>query len=149
NAVRHTQAASEWTGAARLIADYSFSLTIDEQTQTMQALLRAFPRVAEHPEPAVVHATVDLAPGSLDEAAAHLAVAETCDQTAAPDRQRRLQVAIASLKLSLARRRGHCAGVLEQAKFVASPLSGHSDEDITLGSELRAMALMNLGIVEA
>ena len=149
DAVRHTQAAGDWPGAARLLTDYSFSLTLDGQTQTMQALLRAFPRGADHPELAVVHATVDLVQGRLDEAAAHLAVAETYAQTAPPDRQRRLQVAIASLKLSLARRRGHFAGVLEQAKFVASPLSGQSDEDITLGSELRAVALMNLGIVEA
>jgi len=149
DAIRHTQAAGDWTGAARLLADYSFSLTLDGQTQTIEALLQAFPRGADHPELAVVHATVDLVQGRLDEAAAHLAVAETYAQTAPPDRQRRLQVAIASLKLSLARRRGHFAGVLEQAKFVASPLGGQSDEDITLGSELRAVALMNLGIVEA
>ena len=45
--------------------------------------------------------------GRLDEAAAHLAVAETHAKTVPPDRQRRLRVAIAALKLSLARRRGH------------------------------------------
>jgi LuxR family transcriptional regulator, maltose regulon positive regulatory protein len=55
----------------------------------------------------------------LDEAAAHLAVAETHAETAPPDRQRRLRVAIASLKLSLATRRGHLAGVAEQARFLA------------------------------
>ena len=58
-------------------------------------------------------------------------------------------MAIASLKLSLARRRGHLAGVIEQARFLASPVTGQSDEDIALGSDLRAVALMNLGIVEA
>ena len=149
DAIRHTQAAGDWPGAARLLADYSFSLTLDGQTQTIQALLRAFPPGADHPELALVHATVDLVQGRLDEAAAHLAVAETYAETAPPDRQRRLQVAIASLKLSLARRRGHLAGVLEQAKFLASPVTGQSDEDIALGSDLRAVALMNLGIVEA
>ena len=87
--------------------------------------------------------------GRLDEAAAHLAVAETYAETAPPDRQRRLRVAIASLKLSLARRRGHLAGVIEQVRFLASPVTGQSDEDIALGSDLRAVALMNLGIVEA
>ena len=111
--------------------------------------MQAFPPGADHPELALVHATVDLIQGRLDEAAAHLAVAETYAETAPPDRQRRLQVALASLKLSLARRRGHLAGVLEQAKFLASPVTGQSDEDIALGSELRAVALMNLGIVEA
>ena len=44
----------------------------------------------------------DLVQGHLDQAAAHLAVAETYAETALPDRQRRLWVAIAPLKLSLA-----------------------------------------------
>ena len=149
DAIRHTQAAGDWPGAARLLADHSFSMTLDGQAQTIQALVRAFPPGADHPELALVHATVDLVQGRLDEAAAHLAVAETYAETAPPDRQRRLQVAIASLKLSLARRRGHLAGVIEQAKFLASPVTGQSDEDIALGSDLRAVALMNLGIVEA
>jgi len=147
--IRHTQAAGDWLGAARLLADHSFSMTLDGQTQTIQALLRAFPPGVDHPELALVHATVDLLQGRLDEAAAHLAVAERYAETAPPDRQRRLHVAIASLKLSLAGRRGHFAGVIEQAKFLASPVTGQSDEDIALGSDLRAVALMNLGIVEA
>ena len=149
NAIRHTQAAGDWPRAARLLADYSFSMTLDGQTQTIQALLQVFPPGADHPELALVHATVDLVQGRLDNAVAHLAVAETYAARAPADRQRRLQTAIASLKLSLARRRGHFAGVLEQAKFLASPVTGQSDEDIALGSELRVVALMNLGIVEA
>jgi LuxR family maltose regulon positive regulatory protein len=91
----------------------------------------------------------DLAQGHLDEAAAHLAVAEAHAETAPPDRRRRLRVAVASLQLALARRRGHLAGVIEQAGFLASPVSGQSDEDIALGSDLRAVALMNLGTAEA
>jgi LuxR family transcriptional regulator, maltose regulon positive regulatory protein len=149
DAIRHTQAAGEWSDAARLLADYSFSLTLDGQTQTIQALLQAFPPGADHPELALVHATVDLVQGRLGDAAAHLAVAETYAETAPPDRRLRLEVAVASLKLSLARRRGDFAGVLEQAKFLASPVTGESDEDIALGSDLRVVALMNLGIVEA
>ena len=148
-AIRHTQAAGDWADAARLLADHSFSLTLDGQAQTMQALLRAFPPGADHPELALVRAMGDLAQGRLDEAAAHLAVAETHAETAPPERQRRLQVAIASLQLSLARRRGHLAGVIEHVRFLDSPVSGPSDEDIALGSDLRAVALMNLGTAEA
>jgi LuxR family maltose regulon positive regulatory protein len=149
NAVRHTQAAGDWADAARLLADHSFSLTLDGQAQTMQALLRAFPPGADHPELAVVRAMGDLAQGRLDEAAAYLAVAETYAEAAPPGRQRRLRVAVASLQLSLARRRGHLAGVIEQARFLASPVTGQSDEDIALGSDLRAVALMSLGTAEA
>ncbi len=149
DAIRHTQAAGDWPGAARLLADHSFSMTLDGQAQTIQALLQAFPPGADHPELALVRAGSDLAQGRLDEAAAYLAVAETYVETAPPDRQHRLQVAIASLKLSLARRRGHLAAVIEQVKFLASPVTGESDEDIALGSDLRAVALMNLGTAEA
>ena len=148
-AIRHTQAAGDWPDAARLLADHSFSLTLDGQAQTMQALVRAFPPGADHPELALVRAMGDLVQGRLDEAAAHLAVAEAHAETAPPDRRRRLRVAIASLKLSLARRRGHLAGVIEQVRFLASPVTGQSDEDIALGSDLRAVALMNLGTAEA
>jgi LuxR family maltose regulon positive regulatory protein len=148
-AIRHTQAAGDWADAARLLAGQSFSLTLDGQAQTMQALLLAFPPGADHPELALVRATVDLAQGRLDEAAAHLVVAETYAGTTPPDRQRRLRVAVASLQLSLARRRGDLAGVIEHVRFLDSPVTGPSDEDIALGSDLRAVALMNLGTAEA
>jgi len=148
DAVRHTQAAGDWPGAAQLLADHSFSLMLDGQTQTIQAFLWAFPQGADDPELAQVRATVDVVQGRLDEAAAQLAVAEAYAETAPSDRQRRLQVAIASLKLSLARRRGHLAGVTEQVTFLAAPVTGKSAEDIALGNDLRAVALMNLGIAE-
>jgi LuxR family maltose regulon positive regulatory protein len=112
-------------------------------------LLRAFPPGADYPELALIRAGRNLARGHLDEVAAHLAVAEAYAETAPPDRQRRLRVAIASLKLALAARRGHLAGVTEQARFLDSPLTGQSDQDIALGNDLRAVALMTLGTVEA
>jgi LuxR family maltose regulon positive regulatory protein len=143
--IRHTQAAGDWPEAAQLLADHSFSLTLDGQAQTMRALLRAFPPGANHPELALARAMGDLAQGRLDKAATHLMVAETYAKTTPPGRQRRRQVAIASLKLSLARRRADLAGVIEQAGILASPVSGPSSRDIALGSDLRAVALMNLG----
>ena len=149
DAIRHTQAAGDWSEAARLLADHSFGLTLDGYAQTMDALTRAFPAGEDHPELALVRAGTDLVQGRLDEAAAHLAVAETYTGTAPPDRQHRLRVAIASLRVSLARRRGDLAGVVEQVRFLASPVTGQSDEDIALDSDLRAVALMNLGTVEA
>jgi LuxR family maltose regulon positive regulatory protein len=149
--IRHTQAAGDWPGAARLLADHSFGLTLDGQAQTIESLLRAFPpgAVAEGPDIHLARATSDLAQGRLDEAAAYLTVAETAIAAAPADRKHRLEVAIAALKLSLARKRGHLAGVVEQVRFLASPITGQSDVDIALDSDLRAVALMNLGIVEA
>jgi LuxR family maltose regulon positive regulatory protein len=151
DAVRHTQAAGDWSDAARLLADHSFGLTLDGQAQTIQTLLQAFPpgAVTEGPDLPLARATSDLAQGRLDAAAAHLTVAETAITATAPDRKHRLEVATAALRLSLARKRGHLAGVVDQVRFLASPVSGQSDEDIALDSDLRAVALMNLGTVEA
>jgi LuxR family transcriptional regulator, maltose regulon positive regulatory protein len=151
DAVRHTQAAGDWADAARLLADHSFGMTLDGQAQTIQALLRAFPpgAVADGPDLPLAHATSKLARGHLDEAAAHLSVAETSITSTPPDRRHRLEVAIAALKLSLARKRGHLAGVVEQVRFLAAPITAQSDEEIALDADLRAVALMNLGTVEA
>ncbi|MFF5289810.1 LuxR C-terminal-related transcriptional regulator [Paractinoplanes globisporus] len=151
DAVRHTQAAGDWSDAARLLADHSFGLTLDGQAQTIQTLLRAFPPAAviEGPDIPLARATNELARGRLDEAAAHLTVAETSIAATPVDRRHRLEVAIAALRLSLARKRGHLASVLDQVTFLATPPAGQSDEDIALDSDLRAVALMNLGIVEA
>jgi LuxR family transcriptional regulator, maltose regulon positive regulatory protein len=151
DAIRHTQAAGDWSDAARLLADHSFGLTLDGQAQTIQTLLLAFPSgaVAEGPDLPLARATSDLAQGRLDAAAAHLIVAETSITTTPPERKHRLEVAAAALRLSLARKRGHLAGVVDQVRFLASPVSGQSDEDVELDSDLRAVALMNLGTVEA
>ena len=149
DAIRHTQAAGDWPDAARLLADHAFGLTMDGQEQTVRALLQAFPPGADYPELALIRAGRNLAQGRLDEAAAHLTVAEAYAETTPPDRQRRLRIAIASLKLRLATRRGHLADVTEQARFLASPVTGQSEEEIALGNDLRAVALMNLGTVEA
>ena len=120
DAIRHTQAAGDWSDAARLLADHWFSLALDGQVQTMQALVRAFPPGEGHPELALVRAGGDLVQGRLDEAAAHLVVAEAYVETAPPDRQRRLRVAIASLKLSLTTRcGGHLAA--SSTRSVSSP----------------------------
>jgi LuxR family maltose regulon positive regulatory protein len=149
-AIRHTQAAGDWADAARLLARHSISLGMDGQAQTVRALLRSFPRGgADHPELALVRAGDNLVQGRLDEAAAHLAAAETYAETAPADRQRSLHVAVASLKLSLAQRRGQLADVIEQVRFLASPVTGQADDDIAPDSDLRAVALMNLGTVEA
>jgi LuxR family maltose regulon positive regulatory protein len=151
DAIRHTQAAGDWADAARLLADHSFGLTLDGQAQTIQTLLHAFPpgAVTEGPDIPLARATSELARGRLAEAAAHLTVAETSIAATPADRRHRLDVATAALRLSLARKRGHLAGVVDQVRFLASPVSGQSDEDIALDSDLRAVALMNLGIVEA
>jgi LuxR family maltose regulon positive regulatory protein len=54
-------------------------------------------------------------------------------------------VAIASLRLALARRSGRFTEVIEQVNLLDASIA---DEPIAMSSELRGVALMNLGIVE-
>ena len=147
-AIRHTQQAGDWPDAARLLADHAFGLTMDGQAQTVRALLKAFPDDAAYPELSLVHAGRNLADGRLDEAAAHLAVAEKYAATTPADRQGRLRMAVASLKLSLAARDSRLAAVIEHAGGIQSPPKMYSGEDVALGTDLRAVALLNLGTVE-
>jgi LuxR family transcriptional regulator, maltose regulon positive regulatory protein len=149
-AIRHTLAAGDWPDAARLLADHLFSLTLDGQEGSIAALLRSFPAEAsaKHPELALAHAAVQLAQGRLDEAVAQLALAESHLQSVPPARRNRLSVATASLQLALARRSGQFAEVIEQANLLDASIAGGSNQPILMGSELRAVALMNLGIVE-
>ncbi len=150
DAIRHTQAAGDWHDAARLLADHALSLTLDGQARSIEVLVLAFPPgAAADPELALVRAGSDLLQGHLDEAAAHLNVATSYAATMPPDRRRRLEMAITSLQLWLARRRGHPAGVVELAGFLAAPVTARCDTEIALANDLRAVALMNLGTVAA
>jgi LuxR family maltose regulon positive regulatory protein len=150
DAIRHLQAAGDWPDAARLLADRSLSLSLDGQERSIGALLDAFPpgACANDPELALVRAGSAMVRGRLDEAGALLAVAKRHAETTETERQSRLSVAIALLKVSVARRRGHLAGVTEQLAFLASPITGKTDQDFALSSELRAVTLLNLGAVE-
>ena len=149
-AVRHTLAAGDWPEAARLLADHSFSLTLDGREGTIGELLRAFPAGAsvDHPDLALAYAATQLAQGRLEEAAAQLALAEAHVQSAPPARRRRLMVAVASLRLALARRSGQFTEVIEQVNMLDASIADDSVAPVAIGSELRGVALMNLGIVE-
>jgi LuxR family maltose regulon positive regulatory protein len=149
-AVRHTLAAGDWPAAARLVADHSFRWVLDGQAGTIDAVLRAFPEgaSADHPDLALAHAAAELNQGRLEEAAAQLALAESYVQSAPPARRRRLAVAIASVRLSIARRSGQFSEVIEQVNLLDASITNESTDQIAMGSELRGVALLNLGIVE-
>jgi LuxR family maltose regulon positive regulatory protein len=150
DAIRHLQAAGDWTEAARLLTEHSLSMTLDGQAGTVAALLRAFPAgTVEESGLALVYAIADLDQMRLLEAAAHLAIARSYAATTPPDHRHRLHMAITSLDLLLARLRGHFDGVYEQVGALSSPVTGQSNADVALGGDLRALALLNLGVTEA
>ena len=149
-AVRHTLAAGDWHEAARLVADHSFRWVLDGEAGTIDAVLQAFPEGAstDHPDLALAHAAAELNQGRLEEAAAQLMLAESHIESAPPARRRRLAVAIASLRLAMARRSGQFSEVIEQVNLLETSISDESSEPFATGSELRGVALLNLGIVE-
>jgi LuxR family transcriptional regulator, maltose regulon positive regulatory protein len=149
-AVRHTLAAGDWPDAARLVADHSVSWVLDGQAGTIDAVLQAFPEgaSADHPDLTLAHAASELNHGRLEEAAAHLELAESHIQSAPPARRRRLAVAIASLRLAMARRSGRFSEVIDQVNLLDASISDESNDQLAMGSERRAVALLNLGIVE-
>jgi LuxR family maltose regulon positive regulatory protein len=151
DAIRHLQAAGDWTEAARLLTDHAVSLTLDGQAGTVAALLRTFPaRTSEdYPGLALVHAIADLDQLRLDQAAAHLDLARAYAATTSRDRQHRLRMCIASLDMLLARLRGHFDGVFAHVGVLTAPAAGQSNADVALGSDLRAVALLNLGVTQA
>ncbi|MFJ8208242.1 LuxR C-terminal-related transcriptional regulator [Streptomyces sp. NPDC096033] len=151
DAVRHLQAAGEWSEAARLLADHAVSLTLDGQAGTVVALLRSFPSGAgaEFPELALVYALADLDRGHLEEAGAHLEIARSYAAAAPPERRSLLRTAVASLDLLLARLRGHFDAVFELTEVLPSPAVGRSHAEVALAGDLRALALLNLGVTEA
>ena len=150
DAIRHTLAAGDWPDAAALLSHHLFSLTLDGQERSIAALLRSFPAGAwaEHPELALAHAATQLAQGRLEEASAQLRAAASHVESAPHARRRRLAIAHASLRLALARRSGFYADVVEQVSLLGASTADGSSDLIGMDVELRAVALMNLGVVE-
>ena len=78
DAIRHAQAARDWPGAARLLAESSTGLRLDGRQATVHALLAAFPAEApaENAELALVFAADRVLDGAFEEAGAYLSAAE-------------------------------------------------------------------------
>src|SRR6201999_2393730 len=92
----------------------------------------------DHPALALAHAAAELNQGRLEEAASQLALAESHVQTAPPARRRRLAVAIASLRLAMARRSGRFGEVIEQVNLLDASSSAEPNDQIAMASDLRA-----------
>ncbi|TDW21912.1 LuxR C-terminal-related transcriptional regulator [Kribbella kalugense] len=149
--IRHLQAAGDWALAARVLTDHALSLTLDGKAGTVAALLRSFPPRFEEDSPglALVHAIADLDELRLDQAAGHLNVVRAYAATTPRDRQYRLRTAIASLELLSARLRGNFDGVFEQVDALPTPDPRWTASEVALSNDLRAIALLNLGVSDA
>jgi LuxR family maltose regulon positive regulatory protein len=151
DAIGHLQAAGDWDEAARMLNDHALSLTLDGQAGTVVALLRSFPARAgaDSPHLTLVRAIADQNQLRLDQTDAHLREVRAYAAIMPPAPRHRLQMAVASVDLLSARLRGHFDGIFEQAGTLLRPGDGQTNADTALGSDLKAVALLNLGVTEA
>jgi LuxR family transcriptional regulator, maltose regulon positive regulatory protein len=151
DAIGHLQAAGDWDEAARMLTDHALSLTLDGQAGTVVALLRSFPARTgeESPDLTLVRAIADQYQLRLDQTDAHLREVRAYAATTPPARRHRMQMAIASVDLLSARLRGHFDSIFEQAGTLLCLGDGQTSADAALGSDLKAIALLNLGVTEA
>jgi LuxR family maltose regulon positive regulatory protein len=149
DAASHAQAAADWSLAARLLRDHGFSLSLDGHGSTLRLLLQAFPAEAPiDPELAAFLAYLELTQQSLDTASEVIALAERQAPTIAPERRLHLDITLAVARLALARRRGDLESALREVTPLLGPIEAETVGELALGRDARAVALMNLGIVQ-
>ena len=150
-AVRHAQAARDWASAARLLADHWPGLQLDGQAATVHALLAGFPAEARaaDAELAALAAADELAAGSLEASRAVPGTRGTGDRRRCqPDRRGQLDVLLGMVRLLLARQRMNLPAVAEEAQRLQVLADAPDTAPLGLSEELRALALINLGITE-
>ncbi len=148
-AVRHAQAARDWGGAARLLADHYVGLLLDGRIALVRELLRAFSSdAAGDAELAVVFATTRIWDGLLEDGAAYIALADRLGETVPEERRRRFNLRLTSVALCLASRRGDLGAVLDAMDSVEAALAAQPATERAITEELRAVVLLNLGIAE-
>jgi LuxR family maltose regulon positive regulatory protein len=153
-AVRHAQAAQDWSLASRLLADHWPGLQLGGQAATVHELLARFPAeaAATYAELAVLVAADELAQGSLEAAERYLGLTARAAATVPADRHEQLQVLLEMVRLLLARQRGNPPAVAEEARrlqaIAEAPDTARELARPGLGEELRGLALISLGITE-
>jgi LuxR family transcriptional regulator, maltose regulon positive regulatory protein len=149
-AVRHAQAAHDWSLAARMLFDHWFGLVLDGQAVTANELLTGFPVgvIAADAELTALLAARELNWGSLAAAERNLRLAAERAASVPAGRRGHLQVTLAMLRLTLAQRQGDFPVAVEEAQRLVEPTVTLAAAEMGLGEELRAMALLRLGSTE-
>jgi LuxR family maltose regulon positive regulatory protein len=149
DAIRHAQAAGDWRHAGDLVGQFGFSIALDGSFATMRALLEAFPREAfANPELAAFLAYGEVIRPSLDTAAAYIAFAENHASEVPGERRPAFDAMLATARLTLARWRGDYAAAVREAPGMLAPSGAQTLGEIAAERDLRAVALLTLGIIE-
>jgi LuxR family maltose regulon positive regulatory protein len=149
-AVRHAQAAQDWALAARLLSDHMLGLYLDGQGATAHELLASFPAntVAADAELAALMGNDEVTRGSLDAAERYLARAARGSASVPEDRRGHFQVLLALLRLAVAQVRGDLPAAVNEAQPLLAPAGDPDAARPGPGEDLRALALVRLGVAE-
>jgi LuxR family maltose regulon positive regulatory protein len=149
-AIRHFLEAERWSQAAHLLFENSLSLQLNGRGATTHELLARFPAGAlpGDPEFALLRAADETLHGSADEAESQLGLATRGMTSAPPDRRGRIELSIATVRLVLATRTGNLPAVVEEAQRILAAAEAADPAQRGVGDDLRAVALISLGIAE-
>jgi LuxR family maltose regulon positive regulatory protein len=151
DAVAHAQAAGDWPHAVSLLSDNLVTLALDGRMPQVKSLLTGFPAETSitDAELATVFAAVDLARGSLDQAADHLDNAVHLAATVPAVRRARFETLLAGRTIALARYRADLGRALDASRSLDAALKARPAQPVATGIDARALALMHLGAIEA
>jgi LuxR family transcriptional regulator, maltose regulon positive regulatory protein len=149
DAIRHAQAAGDWRYAGDLIGQFGFSISLDGSFATMRALLEPFPKEAfANPELAAFLGYGEVIRPSLDTAASYIALAERHASEVPQERLPLFEAMLTTAKLTLARWRGDYSAAVRDVPPLLEPSQAETVGQIAAENDVRAVALMTLGIVE-
>jgi LuxR family maltose regulon positive regulatory protein len=149
-AIRHAQAAGDWGLAAGLLADHWPGLHLDGQAATTHELLAGFPPSVRAVDAglAAVAAADELAYGSLEAAERYLGLAERGTASAPDARAVQAQLLLGIVRLLVVRQRGDLPTLAEEVRRLEVLAGAPDTTQPALGQDLRALALIGLGISE-
>ena len=149
-AVRHAQAAQDWGLAARLLADHWPGLHLDGQAATVHELLAGFPAEARRGRCRARRAGRGRRAGAgIAGGGGAVPGAGGAESASVPDARRgQVQLLLGMVRLLLARQRGNLPAVAEEARRLQAMAEAPDAAQPGLGEDLRALALISLGIAE-
>ena len=149
-AIRHAQAAGNWSLAAELLSEQWFGLAMSGSAGTTHELLAAFPSRVRAADPVLTVLSVadELSYGSLNEAKRHFDCA-THELTSVPaGRSRRCAVMLGVVRLILARQSGDLPAVAQEAERLIARVDAADAAQLGLSRDVRAVATISLGAGE-
>ncbi|MGE5747861.1 MAG: LuxR C-terminal-related transcriptional regulator [Solirubrobacterales bacterium] len=149
-AIRHAQAAGDWSHAAHLLADNCVGLILDGRRAAVRGLLDLFPPDASagNAELALAFAVTLVVEAAIQEIPAYINLAQRLADTVPEGRRRRFELQLAAVRLALARRLGDLTVSLEMKRSMEALLAAQPAGGRDRGDVLRAIALQESGIAE-